>query len=71
MDEKNPRWKSSIRVEQTQTTYLQNKEYLLEKILCVSCDKLITRTNINRHNESRLHLKIVKPPKIIIYRSNN
>ena len=66
MDGKNPLWQSSVRVEQTHTKYLQNKEYLLEKILCVTCNKLITRININRHNESKLHLKILKPPKIII-----
>ena len=66
MDEKNPNWKSSIRIEQTHTKYLNNKAFLLEKILCVSCNKLITRINIDRHNESHLHLKIPKPPKIII-----
>ena len=66
MDEKNPNWKSSIRIEQTHTKYLNNKAFLLEKILCVSCNKLIARTNVNRHNESKLHLKILKPPKIII-----
>ena len=66
MDEKNPHWKSSIRIEQTHTKYLNNKAFLLEKILCVDCNKLITRTNINRHKESKLHLKILRPPKIII-----
>ena len=69
MDEKNPNWKSSIRIEQTHTKYLNNKAFLLEKILCVSCNKLIARTNVNRHNESHLHLKIPKPPKIIIDRT--
>ena len=65
MDEKNPSWKSSIRVEQTHTNYLQNKEYLLEKILCAGCNKLITRTNINRHKKSCNHLKILNHQKLL------
>ena len=64
-----PQWKSSIRIEQTHTKYLNNKAFLLEQILCVSCNKLIARTNVNRHNESKLHLKILRPPTIIIDRT--